>query len=61
MIDTNGIVVFGTRILDEDVFEVSGGTRVGARSLLGGRCWRGRLASHMAVVSVGLKPRPPSQ
>lgn len=25
IIDTNGIVVFGTRILDEDVFEVSGG------------------------------------
>lgn len=26
MIDVNGIIVFGTRILDEEVFEVSGGS-----------------------------------
>lgn len=72
LIDTDGIIVFGTRILDEDVFEVSrrGGRRRRAAPARmepprrpSGLCPPSGVGWHseVAVVSAALKPLLPSQ
>lgn len=56
IVDTNGIVVFGTRILDEDVFEVSRGA--GCPPRRPDRRWRAATAwrEPLRLLSGGLSP-----